>query len=173
MFRAKSANVFACKFVLIVIIFLSSVSLARAQIAELVDLELWERTPTAVALDSGKDIEFQFFVRVESLKEANGVILTAELPENIVFSSVRTDKGTCSFAARIITCNLSKIGAAGRITIEYNARIQIFAKPTAVGSATLTAQVTANEPDPNLANNSRTAIATIFATKSRKRVRFS
>lgn len=168
--HASRAALSLCELILIFTVFLSAASAARAQSP--VDLSVGSFPPESVRLGSGQDIEFQFPIFIESRRQASGVIVTAELPAGVTFSSVRTDKGTCGFADNRITCNLGVVGVEGRQAFDWVAFITIYVKPTEAGTVTLTARITADEPDPNFSNNMKTASATVTPAKSRKRVRF-
>lgn len=161
----------AGKLLLIVAALLSTASMAKAQAP--VDVGISPGTASSVRLGDGQDIEFQIFVGVESRRQASGAVVTAELPAGVTFSSVKTDTGTCSFADNRITCNLGVVGRDGQIPYDYWALVQIYVKPTETGTVSLTARITTNEPDPNLANNTATATTTVNSSKSRKRVRIT
>ncbi len=159
-----------CELILIFTVFLSAASVARAQSP--VDLSVSSFPTIPVRLGSGQDVGFGFLVFIESRRQASGVIVTVELPAGVTFSSVTTDKGTCDFADNRVTCNLGVVGVEGRQAFDWVGFVSIFVKPTEAGTVTLTARITANEPDPNLSNNIRTESATVNPLKSRKRVRF-
>lgn len=159
-----------CKLILILTTFLSAASVARAQSP--VDISVGSFLTSPVRLGSGQDINFQFPVFISSKRQASGVILTAELPAGVTFSSVRTDTGACVFADNRITCNLGVVGVEGQQAFDWVAFISIYVRPIEAGTVTLTARITANEPDPNLSNNTKTASAMVNPPKSRKRVRF-
>lgn len=170
--RAKRTASSACKLILIIAAILSATIWTQAQSP--VDLSLSSFMPTQpVTLGSGRDIEFDIPVFIENKREASGVIVTAELPAGVTFSSVKTDKGACIFADNRVTCNLGVVGREGAQAFDWVGFISIYVKPTQAGTVVLTAQITANEPDPNLSNNTVTLVATINPPKSRnKRVRF-
>ena len=99
------------------------------------------------------------------------------MPDGITPTSVidkDSDGGACAFADNKITCTYPKIGESGTILFDYAAHIIVTAKPVETGQLTLTANVTANEPDENLSNNSVAQSLQVVKTtpKSRKRVRF-
>jgi uncharacterized repeat protein (TIGR01451 family) len=83
---------------------------------------------------------------------ATGVVLTDTLPAGVTFVSASP---SCVAVALVVTCNLGTVasGASSPVTISV----------TTGGVTTLTnsASVTANEPDPNLANNSASENTTV------------
>jgi trimeric autotransporter adhesin len=78
---------------------------------------------------------------------ATNVALTATLPANGVLVSITPSAGTCS-ATAAISCDL------GSISRNASVSVSIVVQQLESGSATLTAQVTGSETDPNAANNS-------------------
>ena len=89
---------------------------------------------------------------------ATGVTVTDTLPANVTFVSATPSQGTCTQAGGTVTCPLGALasGASATVTIQVT--------PTAAaGGTTLTntAQVTANEADPNPANNTATATTAV------------
>jgi hypothetical protein len=166
--RARRTALSACKLILIITAFLSTVSFAQEQTP--VDLRLSNKvilSPPTITF--GQDFQFGIRVFIERERQASGVIVTVELPEGITPLSVDTDKGQCSYTDNLITCNLGVVGREGVIYKDSAAGMQITVRPTSLGTKTLTARITANEPDPNLSNNTMTT--TVTAVKSRKRVR--
>ncbi|MCL4877924.1 MAG: sortase [Anaerolineae bacterium] len=81
---------------------------------------------------------------------ATGVVVTDTLPAGVTFQTVTSapTAGACAEAAGVVTCNFAAlaIGASETITINVTAG--------AAGTVTNTVNVTANETDPNLTNNS-------------------
>lgn len=161
------------KLIVITAALLSATGSARAQSP--VDLRINSYSFSSVRLGDGRDIEFVITVYIEQKRQASGVVVTAELPAGVIFSSAKTDHGRCDFADGLITCNLGVVGREGLPTIDWAAYIQIFVRPTEAGQVALTSQITANEPDPNLSNNTTTTMrtATVSPPKSRKRARIT
>jgi hypothetical protein len=159
-----------CKLILIVTAFLSTTSFAQEQTPVDTSISSIVR-PLTTTLGSAQDIEYQVYVYVSPRElGASGVVLTADLPEGVTFSLVRIDNfGDCSYADNRVTCNMNYPTPKGRV-IDYRTLIRIFAKPTRTGSITFTAQIKANEPDPNLSNN--TTSKTVNVLRPKTRVRF-
>lgn len=153
---------------LIVVAALSATSLAQEPAP--VDLRLSGFLMPVV----GNPGEIQTYIQVsiDRRREANNAVLTAELSEGVVVSSVQTNVGECAYLDNLVTCNLGKVGVEGIRLIDAAATIAIRARPAVSGTVTLTAHITASEPDPNLSNNTITDSLTVNLPKSRKRVRF-
>jgi uncharacterized repeat protein (TIGR01451 family) len=76
---------------------------------------------------------------------ATNVVITDQLPEQVQFVSV---DGPCTANGNLLTCQISTIynhvGIAG---------IRVTVRAVSAGSAVNTATITADQPDPNLSNN--------------------
>ncbi len=81
---------------------------------------------------------------------ATNVALTATLPASAVLVSLTPSAGTC-WSGGGISCNLGGIASGASATVS------IVAEQLTAGSATLNAQVSGSETDPNAANNSASA----------------
>lgn len=81
------------------------------------------------------------------LSDATGVVATLTLDPNLVF--VSSDLGTHdgSPTGGVVTANIG--GMLSQDVVAWN----VVAEPTMQGTFTVTADVTANQPDPDLANN--------------------
>ena len=166
--HASRTALSACKLILIITAFLSTMSFAQEKPP--VDLMLFAKSTPPPTITLGQDIQFYTAVLIEDKRQASGVIVTVELPEGITPLSVYTNTGQCSFTDNLITCNLGVVGIESERLRDFAASMIIKVRPTSLGTKTLTARMTANEPDPNLSNNTMTTTFTV--TKSRKRVRF-
>jgi hypothetical protein len=124
-------------------------------------------------LGDGQDVEFRFGVSIEQQRAASGVVVTAELPAGLIFSSAKyttiQSNGVCDFADGLITCNLGTVGIEGVPHLDFVASVTIRATPTEAGTFALTARITANEPDPNLADNTAVAMATVNPPTPRRK----
>jgi hypothetical protein len=93
---------------------------------------------------------------------ATNVTVTDALPSDVTYLSVNTTQGTCSEAGGTVTCLLGTMANAA------TAAVTVLTIAGAPGSASNTATVSADQTDPNLANNSSTQTETITsATKIR------
>lgn len=88
---------------------------------------------------------------------ATGVTLVDTLPPNVRFISATPSQGSCAFTGTTLTCVL------GTLAPGATATVRILTVPTTVGRITNTATVTANEFDPNPANN--TASVTVLVNQ--------
>ncbi len=86
---------------------------------------------------------------------ATGVVLTNNLPSSTSFQSYTASQGSCSELSRVVTCNLGSLGLGSAATIT------IVAKSTGLGTIKDTASVTADNTDPNTANNSAEELTTV------------
>ncbi len=159
-------------FMLVVALTASVASSARAQSS--VDLRLWSYGFGGI-LNGQVFPALRFYVFIEPKKAATGTKLTVEIPEGVGVVSMRTDRGECSFSGNLVTCDLGVVGREGFTAIDWVAGIEILVQSNVSASYAFTGTVSANEPDPNPADNTGTIVATLQATpapKSRKRVRF-
>jgi len=171
---ARRVTLSACKLILITATFLSVTVLARAQSP--VDIRISSHSTSFVRLGDGQDIVFNVRIYVEQRRQASGVVVTAELPAGVTFSSAIPSKGTCDYADNLITCRLGEVGMEGAHYIDWVESIRIYARPTQVGTFALVARIIADEPDPNLSNNvttTETLKATVNPPKVRKRGRIT
>jgi uncharacterized repeat protein (TIGR01451 family) len=77
------------------------------------------------------------------------------LPTGVTFDSATPSQGTCSEATGTITCALGTLPNAQSATVEIKVR------PQGAGSITNQASVSSPDADPNLANNSASAMTTV------------
>ena len=80
--------------------------------------------------------------------EATGVVVTNQLPTSFAFIDATASQGHCTNRDGIVLCHLGSL-AAGSV-----ATIQVGASPTLPGHFYSYFGVTADEPDPDLGNNS-------------------
>ncbi len=119
-----------------------------------------------VGADWGNDV---YVAAVANLgpATATNVVVTDTLPASLTVSSafcdlgacqspVTTSLGACTVSGQTITCDLGTMAAGATATIDVPVQI------LSAGSITDTANVTATQTDPNLANN--TSSATLNAT---------
>jgi uncharacterized repeat protein (TIGR01451 family) len=91
--------------------------------------------------------------------DATGLTLTDVLPPDVAFVSSVPGPPTCTLAGATLTCDVGTLTAGGTTSVTIH--VQAVAPP---GSTVLnTATVSANEADPNPADNSATATTTVAA----------
>lgn len=83
---------------------------------------------------------------------ATGVTLTDDLPAGTTFVAATPSQGSCSENGGVVTCDLGSvlIGGDAMVTVEVTVDV--------TGTLENTARVTAVEPDPDPANDSRTTL---------------
>jgi uncharacterized repeat protein (TIGR01451 family) len=86
---------------------------------------------------------------------ATGATVTDTLPAALTFSSASSSQGTCVNGGAL-SCSVGTLAGGASATIT------VVVTPNQTGTATNTATVSANESDPNLANNSASATTTIL-----------
>ncbi len=93
-------------------------------------------------------VPFVYQLMVSNTGPANSnVTLTDSLPTGIVYQSVSTNRGSCSFSTPTLTCGLGLMSAGQTAAID----LTVFAVDA--GSISNTAQVTGTAPESNPANN--------------------
>lgn len=160
---------------LVLIVGLSVSGSVNAQEQTPVDLSIRSTLGPSLLIPPFTEVlAFNTYIYIEGKRGATGVVYTVEIPEDVTFLSVNSDGGTggaCNYADNRVTCNFTFPPLKDGVRlIDYNTLIQINLKPTKTGTITLTGLIKANEPDPNLSNNTTTNTYTVV--KSRKRIRF-
>lgn len=92
---------------------------------------------------------------------ATGVVLTDSLPADAELLSASATQGSCTRSGKgrrdgTLTCNLGALASGATATVT------IVVESGKAGVLVNTATVSANEPDPNTANNSATETTTVF-----------
>jgi len=104
---------------------------------------------------SGETLTYQVVVsNLSTGNAAGGVVTVATLPSGISFSSA-SPAGSCSASGAQVTCNVGSIAAGGNTTTTLQT------VSNTAGDITFTAKVVrANQPDPDLSNNSASVTTT-------------
>lgn len=99
----------------------------------------------------GGTLTYTLSVTNQGPSTATSVTVTDPLPASVILVSATPSQGTCSSAGGTVTCSLGSLadGATATVTIRVT--------PAVKATITNTASVSANERDPNPANNSATA----------------
>jgi uncharacterized repeat protein (TIGR01451 family) len=111
------------------------------------DLEV-TRTESSAVLPLGSSRSYTLTVTNPGTDTASNVVLIEDLAEIGVVNTATSTKGTCEIVDTVVTCYLGNMFTTTSATISIN-----FTSDTA-DTFTKTATVTANELDPNMANNS-------------------
>jgi uncharacterized repeat protein (TIGR01451 family) len=80
-------------------------------------------------------------------QDATNLVFTDTLPSTVNFVSATSNLGTCTEAQLVVMCNMSKLVSGDSLVAT------ITVVPTATGTITNTANVTASENDANTGNN--------------------
>jgi uncharacterized repeat protein (TIGR01451 family) len=102
----------------------------------------------------GNDVTYTVTVRNQGTAAASGVRLLETLPSRLTFISAIPASGTCGYSSGAITCSVGNLAAGASTTVA------IVGSPTAAGSFTAQASVSANESDTNSANNTASQTTT-------------
>jgi len=113
------------------------------------DLILSKSAPSKATTGSG--FAYSLVVANNGPFPATGVVLTDNLPSNVVFASASSSQGGCTGGGSTVTC------ALGSINVKGSASVSIVVTARSTGVATNTASVSGNPPDPNSGNNSASA----------------
>ncbi len=108
------------------------------------------KTATPNPVTEGTPLTYSLAVTNNGPASATNVTVTDTLPSSVTYLSSTSTVGTCSEAGGIVTCLLGTMANAGTATIT------ILTIPGQPGVISNTATVTADQTDPNLANNAST-----------------
>jgi hypothetical protein len=86
---------------------------------------------------------------------ATGVVLNDPLPSGVTFASATSSQGSCVQSGGTVICNLGDLANSAAATAT------IAATPGTAGVITNTASVRGNEADPDMSNNTATAVTTV------------
>jgi uncharacterized repeat protein (TIGR01451 family) len=103
----------------------------------------------------GRLLRYRITVKNRGPESATGMTLIDRLPSGTTFVSAVARRGSCSEAAGTVTCDL------GSVRKHHLKRVRIVVMPTVPGLISNTAEVSANEADPDVANNQATATTTV------------
>ena len=107
---------------------------------------------------AGDNLTYSASVLNEGPQEATGVKFADTLPNGVNFVSATTTQGSCVQSHGIVSCTLGSLASA------FDTHVTILVTPTAAGTITNSMNVSANESDLALANNSATQITTVVPT---------
>jgi uncharacterized repeat protein (TIGR01451 family) len=129
---------------------------ATTTVAPAADLSI-AKTDAPDPVHLGQTLTYTLRVGNSGPSSATGVTVSDALPKNAGFGSATASQGTCTLkpSKQQVLCNLGTIPNGG------NATVTITVKPTAKGTIVNTATVSAQQADPNGANNSATATTTV------------
>jgi uncharacterized repeat protein (TIGR01451 family) len=87
--------------------------------------------------------------------DATVVTFTDTLPSSVNFVSATATPGSCVQSHGMVSCNIGSLASA------FDSKVSIVVTPTVAGTITNSMSVTANEPDPVIANNTATQSADV------------
>ncbi len=132
----------------------ATVVVANANSADMAITKTASPSPT---VPQGDTLTYSLAVTNNGPASATNVTVVDPLPSNVIYLSATTTAGTCSEANGTVTCLLGTMANAA------NATVTIVTLAGAEGVAPNTATVSADQTDPNLANNTSTQTETITA----------
>ena len=134
----------------------ATVVVANANSADMAIVKIGSPNPVT----EGTLLTYTLTVTNNGPASATNVTVTDTLPSAVTYLSTSTTQGSCSEAGGTVTCLLGPMANAATATIS------ILTMPNASGIVTNTATVSADQTDPNLANNTSTQSETITAPTS-------
>jgi uncharacterized repeat protein (TIGR01451 family) len=127
------------------------------------------KTATPEPVDQNTNLVYTLQVTNNGPAVAQGVTVSDPLPAQVSFASVSTTQGSCSQSAGTVTCNIGTLSVGSLAIITINVTANTFSSGS---TASNTATVSATTGDPNLTNNTSTAITTIQAPTAVQLVSF-
>jgi uncharacterized repeat protein (TIGR01451 family)/fimbrial isopeptide formation D2 family protein len=137
----------------------NDVASAPIQTGPAADVAIVKHGPASVI--TGEQIAWQMTVVDDGPSTAHDVTVLDPLPAGVSYDGSTTSQGSCSIESGTLTCELGTLadGASAQITVAAT----VAAGP---GSLQNTAVVSAEEPDPEPANDSSTATTQIASAPS-------
>ncbi|HEX8115777.1 MAG TPA: hypothetical protein VF521_00770 [Pyrinomonadaceae bacterium] len=109
---------------------------------------------------AGRRLTYTVTVANNGPDRATGATVTDTLPPGVTFVSADASNGNCTGTAPV-SCNL------GALRKGETAKVTIVVRPRTAGTLTNRAQVSANQGDPNTANNADTTTTRVVAAPAR------
>jgi uncharacterized repeat protein (TIGR01451 family) len=105
-------------------------------------------------LAAGSELTYTLTVTNNGPAVATEVKVTDTLPPDVTLVSATASQGSCSGTSTVV-CEMGTLASGSSATVT------LTVKPTTAGGVSNTATVSGNEPDPQPANNSATAVTTV------------
>ena len=120
------------------------------------------KTANPDPVNQGTNLQYTLQITNNGPAAAQGVTVSDPIPGEVIFVSVSTTQGTCTYTASTTTvsCSIGSVSVGGLVLITINVNANTFSSSTL---STNTATVSATTGDPNLTNNSTSVTSTIAA----------
>jgi uncharacterized repeat protein (TIGR01451 family) len=119
------------------------------------DLDIVSAGASPEPVGIGRTLTYTADVRNQGPQNATGVTFTDTLPGEVSLVSASVSQGNCVQSNGVVTCNI------GALASPFDFTVSIVATATTAGPGTNMMHVTANETDPNPANNTATQTTTV------------
>jgi uncharacterized repeat protein (TIGR01451 family) len=116
------------------------------------------KTASPEPVNQGTNLTYTLQVTNGGPAVAQGVTVTDALPGEVTYTSSFTSQGSCAVAAGTVTCTLGSLSVGSTAVVTINVNATTF---SSASTSTNTATVSSTTSDPNLTNNSSTAISSI------------
>jgi uncharacterized repeat protein (TIGR01451 family) len=103
----------------------------------------------------GSTLTYSAYIHNEGPQDATGVAFTDTLPNTVTFVSARSSQGSCVQYHGSVTCNIGSLADAA------DTQVTVVVTPTTTGTIANAMNVSGNESDLALANNSAMQIVTV------------
>ncbi|KPJ90737.1 MAG: hypothetical protein AMJ55_13110 [Gammaproteobacteria bacterium SG8_15] len=104
---------------------------------------------SAGSLEEGSTVALYYTVVNQGPQAATGVTLNITLPSGWVQRDLTATQGNCSLSAPTLTCNI------GDLAVDGEVKVTVWGTVGGVVTVNITADVDANENDPDVSNNTR------------------
>jgi uncharacterized repeat protein (TIGR01451 family) len=120
------------------------------------------KTAAPEPVDQGTNLVYTLQVTNNGPAVSQGVTVTDVIPAQVAYASSSATQGSCSYtvATTTVSCSLGSVSVGGTVVITINVTANTFSSSS---TSSNTATVSATTSDPNLANNTSTAVSTIQA----------
>ena len=120
------------------------------------------KTASPDPVDQGTNLTYTLQVTNNGPATAQGVTVTDPIPGEVIYASVATSQGTCTYtvSTTTVSCSLGNLSVGSLVVITINVNANTFSSSTL---STNTATVSATTGDPNLSNNTASFTSTIAA----------
>ncbi|HWW00694.1 MAG TPA: proprotein convertase P-domain-containing protein [Candidatus Acidoferrum sp.] len=103
----------------------------------------------------GANLKYTISVTNNGPSTAKNVSVSQVLPSNTIFVSATASQGSAAQAGGVVSADLGQMSAGGTATVT------VIVIPATVGTISSSANVTSEQPDFNLANNTATVFSTV------------